>query len=157
MSYRSWIAGTATRSFLRARDGDRALTPAGLRRDVVIVACAISAGIHGALVPEHVREGTGAGAGFVAATGLLAVLAVVLTRSSSQAALVAATAGFAGLIVTYAFAVTTGVPVLHPEVEAVDGLALVTKAIEAAGLVTAASLVRRPSLAALLRPRGTPT
>jgi hypothetical protein len=133
------------------------MTPAGLRRDVVIVACAISAGIHGALVPEHFREGAGAGAGFVVATALLALLAVVLTRDSSQPALVAATAGFVGLIVTYVLAITTGVPVLHPEVEAVDGLALFTKAIEAAGLVTAASLVRRASLVALLRPRGTQT
>jgi hypothetical protein len=133
------------------------MTHAGLRLDVVIVTCAISAGIHGALVPDHFREGTGAGAGFVVATALLAVLAVVLTRNPSQLALVGATVVFAGLIVSYALAITTGVPVLHPEVEAVDGLALFTKAIEIAGLVTAAGLVRRPSLAALLQPRGTLT
>ena len=29
-----------------------------LRRDVVILACAVSAGIHGALAPEHFAEGT---------------------------------------------------------------------------------------------------
>jgi hypothetical protein len=39
-----------------------------LSRDVVILACAISAGIHGALAPKHFAEGVGAGAGFVAAT-----------------------------------------------------------------------------------------
>ena len=133
------------------------MTADELRRDVVIVTCAISAGIHGALVPDHFREGTGAGAGFVAATALLAVLAIVLTRSPSQLALVGATVVFAGLIVGYALALTTGIPVLHPEVEAVDGLALFTKAIEIAGLVTAASLLRRPSLVALLQPRGTLT
>jgi DNA-directed RNA polymerase specialized sigma24 family protein len=43
--------------------------------------------------------------------------------------------------------ITTGFPVLHPEPEAVDALALVTKAIEAIGLLLAASLLRRPSLA----------
>ena len=133
------------------------MTADELRRDVVIVTCAISAGIHGALVPDHFREGTGAGAGFVAATALLAVLAIVLTRSPSQLALVGATVVFAGLIVGYALALTTGIPVLHPEVEAVDGLAIFTKAIEIAGLVTAASLVRRPSLVAFLQPRGTLT
>jgi hypothetical protein len=133
------------------------MTHAGLRRDVVIVTCAISAGIHGALVPGHFREGTGPGAGFVVAAALLAVLAIVLTRSSSQLAPAGATVVFAGLIVSYALAITTGIPVLHPEVEAVDGLALFTKAIEIAGLVTAASLVRRPSLVALLQPRGTLT
>jgi hypothetical protein len=133
------------------------MTPAGLRRDAVIVTCAISAGIHGALVPEHFREGTGAGTGFVVATALLAALAVALTHNPSQLALAGATVVFAGLIVSYALAVTTGVPVLHPEVEAVDGLALFTKAIEIAGLVAAASLVRRPSLASLPQPRGTLT
>jgi hypothetical protein len=133
------------------------MTPAGLRRDAVIVTCAISAGIHGALVPEHFREGTGAGTGFVVATALLAALAVALTHDPSQLALAGATVVFAGLIVSYALAVTTGVPVLHPEVEAVDGLALFTKAVEIAGLVAAASLVRRPSLASLPQPRGTLT
>ena len=41
---------------------------AELRGDVVILACAISAGIHGALVPTHFDEGAGAGAGFLLAT-----------------------------------------------------------------------------------------
>jgi hypothetical protein len=126
------------------------------RTNIVILSCAISAGIHGALVPGHFREGTGAGIGFVAATALLAVLTVVLTRSRSLLALVATGAVLIGLIAGYAFAITTGVPVLHPDVEAIDGLALFTKAIEAAGLVTAASLVHGPSLAALRQPKGTP-
>ena len=131
------------------------MTLAELRTNVVILSCAISAGIHGALVPDHFRESSGAGIGFVAATVLFAVLAVVLTRSPSQRALVATAAVFIGVIAGYAFAITTGVPVLHPDVEAIDGLALFTKAVEAAGLVTAASLVRRPSLAALRQPKGT--
>ena len=83
------------------------------------------------------------------------MLAVVLTRSPSQRVLVATATVFIGVIAGYAFAITTGVPVLHPDVEAIDGLALFTKAVEAAGLVTAASLVRRPSLASLRQPKGT--
>ncbi len=51
----------------------------GLRRDVVILGCAVSAGIHGALAPAHFAEGAGAGLGFVASTILLAGLAVFLT------------------------------------------------------------------------------
>ena len=47
-----------------------------VERDVVIVACAISAGVHAALAPEHFAEATGAGVGFVVATVLLAALAV---------------------------------------------------------------------------------
>ena len=132
------------------------MTLAELRTDLVILTCAISAGIHGALVPDHFEEGTGAGLGFVVATVLLAVLAVVLTRKATQPALLATAAVFAGLIASYALVITTGFPVLHPEPEAVDALALFTKAIEAIGLVLAASLLRRPSLAiALTQPKGT--
>jgi hypothetical protein len=130
---------------------------AELRIDIVVLACAVSAGIHGALVQDHLQEGTGAGTGFVVATVLLAVLAVILTRKPSELAVLGAAVLFIGLIAGYALAITTGVPVLHPEVEAVDGLALFTKAVEAVGLITAASLVRRPSFIALTQPRGTPT
>jgi CHASE2 domain-containing sensor protein len=116
-----------------------------LRTDVVILACAVSAGIHAALVPGHFTEGTGAGVGFVVATVLLALLAVVLTRRPSQPAILAAAAVFIGLIASYALVITTGVPILHADIEAVDGLALFTKLVEAIGLITAASLVQKPS------------
>ena len=133
------------------------MTLAELRTDLVIIACAISAGIHAALTPEHFREGTGAGVGFVVATLVLALLAVVLTRNPSQIVLAATAAVFVGLIVSYVLVIAIGLPVVHPNVEAVDGLALFAKAVEAIGLVTAASLVRRPSLLALFQPKGTPT
>ena len=42
-----------------------------LKADVVILACAISAGIHGALAPHHFSEGAGAGFGFVASASPL--------------------------------------------------------------------------------------
>ena len=128
-----------------------------LRIDIVVLACAVSAGIHAALTPVHFEEGTAAGVGFVVATVLLALLAVVLTRNPSQPALGSAIAVLAGLIGSYALVLTTGVPVLHPEIEAVEGLAVVTKAVEAVGLVTAASLVRRPSLFIRVQPKGTLT
>ena len=114
-----------------------------LRRDVVILACAISAGIHGALAPAHFDERTGAGVGFVASTVLLATLALLLTlRPAGPLPLAGAALVFTGLLASYALATTTGFPVLHPEPEPVDGLALATKAIEAVGLVTALSLLR---------------
>jgi hypothetical protein len=129
---------------------------AELRADVVILACAISAGIHGALVPAHLDEGMGAGLGFIAATVALAGLVVWLTRrpaSASAHAIAAVT--FGGLLASYALATTTGLPVLHPDPEPVDGLALVTKGIEAAGLVAASSLLWRPRVAATPRqPKG---
>jgi hypothetical protein len=129
---------------------------ADLRRDVVILGCAISAGIHGALAPGHFDEGTGAGLGFATATVLLAILVVGLTlRPGSAFALAAAGAVLLGLLVSYVFAVTTGLPVLHPQPEPLDGLALATKAIETVGLVAVAALLWRPSVALTPYPKGT--
>lgn len=109
----------------------------------MIIGCAVSAGVHAALTPDHFREGAGAGTGFVAATVAVAVLAVVLSRRAEHtAALLAATVTLAGLLGSYALAVTTGVPVVHPEAEHVEGLALVTKSIEAVALLAAAISLR---------------
>jgi hypothetical protein len=129
-----------------------------LRRDVVILACAVSAGIHGALVPDHFEEGAGAGLGFAAATVALAGLVVWLTwRPASASALAAAAVTSGGLLASYVLATTTGLPVLHPDPEPVDGLALATKAIETAGLLAATSLLRRPLAAIARQPKGTLT
>jgi hypothetical protein len=122
----------------------------GLRRDVVILACAVSAGIHGALAPAHFAEGAGAGLGFVASTILLAGLAVALTvRPASSLPLAGAAIVFTGLLVSYALATTSGLPVLHPQPEPVDGLALATKAFEVVGLATALDLIRHRSAVSL--------
>lgn len=128
------------------------MSHAELRTDVVIVACAISAGIHAALAREHFRETALAGAGFVVAALLLAALALVLTRRPTEATLAAAALVLAGLIGSYVLAVTTGIPVLHPDVDPVEGLAVLTKVVEALGLVAAAAGLRRPSLS--LHPKG---
>ena len=128
------------------------MTLAELERDVVILAAAISAGIHGALTPAHFDEGAGAGAGFAVATLSLAAVAAWLTwRPGSTRALVSAGALFAGLLLSYALATTSGLPLLHADPEPVDGLGLATKAVEAAGLLAALRV------AALSRTKGTPT
>ena len=124
-----------------------------IERDVVVVACAVSAGIHGALVPEHVDESMGAGLGFVVATVLLAALAVGLTLGIGSTGLVAAVAVFAGLLASYGLAITTGLPLLHPEPEAVDALALATKAVELVGLAAAGLLLRGRAVALPITPR----
>jgi hypothetical protein len=127
-----------------------------LRRDVVILACAISAGIHGALVPAHFEEGAGAGLGFVAATLALTILVAALTlRPASALVLMVAAAVLLSLLGSYVLAVTTGLPALHPEPEPANGLALATKAIEAIGFGFAATLIgRRPIAPIFLRPKG---
>ena len=133
------------------------ITRAAVVRDIVIVACAISAGIHAALTPDHLAEHAALGAGFAVAAALLVMLAVALTRVVSTAALAGATALFSGLLVGYALAVTTGLPVLHPHPEAVDGLAVFTKAAELVGLLAATSLLsrQRALFLSFSRPKGT--
>jgi hypothetical protein len=134
------------------------MTVAELRHDLVILACGISAGIHGALVPGHFDEGRAAGLGFAAATLALAALVVWLTRRpDSRPALAASAAALGGLLFSYAVAVTNGLPVLHPQPEPVDGLALATKAIEVVGLLAAASLLWPPLTVTILRTKGTTT
>ena len=131
---------------------------AEVKGDLVILACAVSAGIHGALVPGHFAEGTGPGVGFAAATAALAGLVVWLTwRPASLPALAAVAATFAGLLASYALATTTGLPLLHPDPESVDGLGLATKAIESVGLLTATSLLWHRVAVAHPQPKGTPT
>ena len=115
-----------------------------VRHELLIVACAVSAGVHAALVPEHLNESAAAGGGFVAATVLLAALAVASTfRPGDRLVAIAAVATFVGLLVGYALATTSGVPVLMPTPEPVDGLALATKGVEVLGLA-AALLAFRP-------------
>jgi hypothetical protein len=129
-----------------------------LERHAVVLACAVSAGIHAALVPDHLAEGTGAGAGFLGAAVALGALVLALTLRPGTAALLAAVAVLAGLLVSYGLALTTGVPLLHPQPEPVDGLALVTKGVEAAGLLAAAHQLRRVRPASaphVPRPKGT--
>ena len=121
----------------------------------MILACAISAGIHGALAPAHFGEGTGAGVGFVASAVALIGLVVWLTaRPASRLAFLATGAVLLGLLASYALAVSSGLPVLHPEPEPLDGLALATKAIEAIGLAVAASFLWRPAAAVSPNPKG---
>ena len=129
------------------------ISPASLERDLLIVACAVSAGIHAALVPEHLEEGRPAGVAFAVSAVLLAAAVVALTRSLSPALLGATAALLVGLILSYVLAVTTGVPVLHPELEPVEGLALFTKAVELAGVGAAVGLLEPGPIFA--RPKGT--
>ncbi len=53
---------------------------------------------------------------------------------------------------------TTGLPVLHPRPEPIDGLALTTKAFEVVGLATALNLLwHRPATFLTPQPKGQPT
>jgi hypothetical protein len=113
-----------------------------VKSDVVVLVCTISAGVHAALAPEHFSHSVATGLGFVAATVLLAPVALVLARDpTSRPGLIAAAVVLAGLLVAYVLAITTGVPVLLPEPEPVDLVAVVTKVAELVGLVAAVTLL----------------
>ena len=115
-----------------------------LRRDLVVLACAISAGIHGALTSDHFAESVGAGVGFAGTTVVLAGLVIALTlRPASVLALAGAATVLGGLLAAYGLAISSGVPLLHPDPEPVEGLALATKAVEAIGLVAAVGVLGR--------------
>jgi hypothetical protein len=135
------------------------VTRATVAHDVLIASCAVSAGIHAALAPEHLREETAAGVGFLASVLLLASLCVALTyRPGSRLAVTAAGAVLAALVAAYALALTVGVPVLHPDQEPADGLGLVTKVIELVGLAAALQLTvpgRPAGRLTRLQPKGT--
>ena len=121
-------------------------------RDLAIVACAISAGVHGALTPAHFAESIGTGLGFLVATVALALLALALTRTTRPFVPIATAATMAGLLVSYGLAITSGFPVLHPDPEPVDGLAIATKLVEIVGLVAALDLLGRRVTTPLFHP-----
>jgi hypothetical protein len=111
------------------------------RHDGLIVCCAISAGVHAALVPEHMRESYVTGGGFVVATGVLVALVLGLTaRPDSRAVMSSALLVLLGLLVSYAVASTTGIPILHPHVDPIDTVGALTKADELLGLWLASGL-----------------
>ena len=82
-----------------------------IERNLVMLACAVSAGSHAALTREHFAEGLGPGGGFLAATLSLGVLRFGLAhRPDCFALLVAVALVLIGLIGSYALATTTGIP-----------------------------------------------
>ena len=104
-------------------------------------------------------EGGAAGGGFLAAAVLLGAVTVALTRHASAPLLALAAVTLAGLIASYGFAITSGLPVLHPDPEPVEGLAVATKLIEAVGLAAALDLLWRGRPAVAFHPerKGTTT
>src|SRR5690348_6161320 len=81
--------------------------------DVVVLACALSAGVHAGLVPEHMHESPLLGVSFVVAAVLAALLAFALPRVGGSVLLPAAAAVLlGGLIVAYGLSRVNGLPLL---------------------------------------------
>jgi peptidoglycan/LPS O-acetylase OafA/YrhL len=120
-------------------------TDRSLDQDVVVLACALSAGVHAGLVPEHMKESPLLGVSFVAAAVLAALLAFALPRARGSVVLPGAAAVLlGGLIVAYGLSSASGLPLLGAEQEALDPLGVATKAIELTGLVCAVRLITEP-------------
>ena len=80
-----------------------------LSRNVVLVACAASAGVHAGLVPSHLVENLWLGIAFAASVGLLLALIVSLWRAGDPRRPAApAAAVLAALIVAYSLSRTVG-------------------------------------------------
>jgi hypothetical protein len=108
---------------------------------VLVLAGAVSAGVHAGLAPEHLHEWLPLGASFVAAAAAaaLAVAALVL-RPASPWPPRALGALLGGLVVAYALTRLAALPPLDPEREPLDLLGVCTVAIEALGVAAAVRL-----------------
>src|SRR5438105_445439 len=105
---------------------------------LVVFSCAASAGIHAGLVPEHLREEPGLGVAFMLAVAVLLITgAAAAFRPADRRVARLSVVLFGGLIAAYAASRTTGIPLLAPDPEAVDGVGVVAVAIEVAGLACA--------------------
>jgi hypothetical protein len=115
---------------------------AGATIDVLVVAGAISAGVHAGLAPEHLHEWLPLGASFVAAAAAAALgVAALVLRPASVWPPRALAALLAGLVVAYAATRLAALPPLDPDREPLDALGVCTSALEAAGVVAAFRLV----------------
>src|SRR5918912_2101640 len=106
-----------------------------MNRTVLLLAGAVSAGVHAGLAPEHLHEWPPLGAAFVAsaAAAALAVAALVLRPASLWPAR-ALGALLGGLVVAYALTRLSALPPLDPDREPLDVLGVCTSAVEALGV-----------------------
>jgi hypothetical protein len=110
-----------------------------LARNVLLVACAASAGVHAGLVPSHLVENLWRGIAFAGSVGLLLALIVSLWRAGDprRRAAPAAAAVLAALIAAYSLSRTVGLAPLEEHVEPVDAIGLLTQGVQVAGLIAA--------------------
>jgi hypothetical protein len=110
---------------------------------VLVLAGAVSAGVHAGLAPEHLHEWPPLGAAFVAAaaSAALTVAALVLRPASPWPPRVLG-ALLGGLVVAYALTRLAALPPLDPDREPLDLLGVCTSAFEALGVGAALRLGR---------------
>jgi hypothetical protein len=104
----------------------------GPLRSGVALVCALAAGVHLGLVPEHLEESVGLGSGFVVAAVLLAAAAAAVRRTEDP--LTVSVVGLVLLLVAGAYLLsrTTGIPGLIARPESPDPLGIAVSLLEAA-------------------------
>ena len=111
------------------------------RANLLAVAVAFSAGIHAALVPEHMKEMPQLGELFVAAAAIGGFLAIALVLCPDDRRISFVAGLFClGQIAAWALFVSVPVPGFPGTPEPIGAIALVSKAIEAAAVALAFSL-----------------
>ncbi len=112
-------------------------------RWLLSVACAISAGVHLALVPEHLHESLILAAGFAVTAVALFATAVWNARGPASAESAALTSGLlVVLIALFAASRSIGLPGVA-EAEPLDVVGGLTQVVQVIGLAAALTLMRR--------------
>ena len=124
-------------------------------RNVVVACCAASAGVHAALVPEHLEENAVLGTGFAVTAVLLFASALAFSARRATPALAAPATALllVALMGAYALSRTAGLTFIGAEVEAVDALGVVTQAAQALALASAVALTNPASAVTALARR----
>ncbi|HVB43704.1 MAG TPA: hypothetical protein VNF47_13505 [Streptosporangiaceae bacterium] len=123
--------------------GGPAWIDTGLRYGLTAV-CAGSAGVHAALIREHLIESVPLGFAFAAAAVALAFAALVVRRPRHDSwALAAAAVTLCVIAVSYLLSRSTGIPLLIVQPEHADPVGAVTTVAELAGAGCCAALMSR--------------
>jgi hypothetical protein len=112
-----------------------------LRRSLLVLALAGSAGVHAALTPSHAAGAPLTALLFAASALALTALAVLVDRSARPAVIVASALLLGVLLALY---VASRLVVVWPlaHAEPVDAIGVITKLLETAGLVLALGLLQ---------------
>jgi plastocyanin len=115
-----------------------------MKKYVLLAAIAFSAAVHGFLAPEHMREEPLLGALFVVGSIVELALAVLLAIRPSRPAIAAATLSLGAMLVAYLPFVLFRLPGFPMTPEPLERVALLTKAVEVAGLLSGITLLAHP-------------
>jgi hypothetical protein len=116
-----------------------------LRSGLLALAVAVSVGIHIGLTPEHLAESPRLGDSFIVAAVLGAAIAIALISRPGDRRIAAAAGIFClGELIAWFLFVTVRVPFFPETPESVETIALISKAVEAVGVVLAVGLVGPP-------------